>query len=87
MLSRAGGGLKGLVPKLELLGTGVVSALAWRTVACHSSSILGYLKCSKTPVFHSASMGFHRIANWRVGDASTHKPASFLYMYNKYSNT
>ena len=25
-------------------------------------------------------MGFHRIANWRVGGESTHKPASFSYM-------
>ena len=34
-------------------------------------------------------MGFHRIANWRVGE-STHKPASFSYVtfwYNEYSNT
>ena len=25
-------------------------------------------------------MGFHRIANWRVGGESTHKSASFLYI-------
>ena len=29
--------------------------------------------------FYSASMGFHRIADWRVGGESTHKSASFLY--------
>ena len=33
----------------------------------------------KTSVLHSASMGFHRIANWRVGGESTHKSVSFLY--------
>ena len=30
-------------------------------------------------VFRSASMGFHRIADWRVGGESTHKSVSFLY--------
>ena len=29
--------------------------------------------------FYSASMGFHRIADWRVGGESTHKSAPFLY--------
>ena len=34
---------------------------------------------AKTSVFHSASMGFHRIADWRVGGESTHKSASSVY--------
>ena len=31
------------------------------------------------PTFHSVSMNFHLISNWRTGSGFTHDSASFLY--------
>ena len=52
-------------------------AIQWNPIK--ESAVKSVRKNHFSPGFHSVSMGFHRIANWRVRDESAHKSASFSY--------